>query len=113
MTLFGFREIWKGLPRRGEASIVRSPQATGATCLAGIRPGRQAKILGFSANLPPDRLAHLQAYGLLPGRRVQVLQHTPVTVVQIEHFELALERELARGIQVEEEQFPSFNLTKV
>jgi Fe2+ transport system protein FeoA len=73
------------------------------TNLAGIRPGRQAKILGFSANLPPDRLAHLLAYGLLPGRQVQVLQHTPVTVVQIEHFELALERALAREIRVEEE----------
>jgi Fe2+ transport system protein FeoA len=43
----------------------------------------------------------LQAYGLAPGHCVRILQHSPVTIVQIEHTELALEGGLARQVEVE------------
>jgi Fe2+ transport system protein FeoA len=59
-------------------------------------------VEGFSARVSPDHRAHLIAYGLQPGREVRVLQHSPVTVVQIEFTELALETALAKAIQVEE-----------
>ena len=76
-----------------------SPQENGLT-LVDIAPGCQAKVIGFSQRLPPGRKAHLQAYGLLPGYTVRIIQHSPVTVIQIEHMELALERELAHQVLV-------------
>lgn len=39
---------------------------------------------------------------MLPGYWVKVIQQVPVTVVQIEHTDLALERALAYDIQVED-----------
>lgn len=59
-------------------------------------------MIGFTSNLPPDRFAHLQAYGLVPGYWVRVIQHSPVLVIQIHHTELALEMELAGNVNVEE-----------
>jgi hypothetical protein len=35
---------------------------------------------------------------------VRILQHSPVTIVQIEHLELAMEHGLARQVQVEPEE---------
>jgi Fe2+ transport system protein FeoA len=66
------------------------------TNLAEVVPGSQATFLGFAPGMPAERQAHLQAYGLVPGSLVQVVQHSPVTVVQVDHLELALERSLAR-----------------
>ena len=68
--------------------------------LADVLPGEGAQLLGFAPDFPPERWAHLQAYGLVPGRFVRVLQHAPVTVVQVEHCEIALENELACQIRV-------------
>lgn len=48
-----------------------------------------------------SRPLRLQAYGLAPGRTVRVLQQVPVTVVQAEHTELALEDQLAAQVRVE------------
>lgn len=39
---------------------------------------------------------------MVPGYLVRVIQQAPVTVVQIEHTELALESGLAREVQVED-----------
>jgi Fe2+ transport system protein FeoA len=68
--------------------------------LADVHPGEGARLSGFTAEFPAERCAHLQAYGLVPGRFVRVLQHNPVTVVQVEHCEIAIERELAGQICV-------------
>lgn len=68
--------------------------------LADVPPGYCARVGGFASSLSPEQLTHLQAYGLVPGHWVRVLQHSPVTVVQIEHTELALEGDLARQIRV-------------
>lgn len=69
--------------------------------LAELEPGQKARVMGFSPRLDRDRKTHLQAYGVVPGRVVKVIQHSPVTVLQVEHTELALERELAREIGIE------------
>lgn len=43
----------------------------------------------------------MQAYGVAPGRWVKVVQQSPVTVVRVEHLDLAFELDIARGIRVE------------
>jgi Fe2+ transport system protein FeoA len=48
-----------------------------------------------------NRRAHLQAYGLVPGHWVEVVQHSPVTIVLVDYTELALERDMARRVAVE------------
>lgn len=68
--------------------------------LLDVLPGERALLMGFSPGLPREHLAHLQAYGLVPGRTVRVLQHAPVTVVEVEHCEIALEAEMACQIHV-------------
>lgn len=69
--------------------------------LADIPPGRRAEVIGFAENFPADRKAYLQAYGLGLKQLVQVIQHKPVTIIRLDHVELALENELASGIQVQ------------
>ncbi len=64
-----------------------------------VSPGQEVTILGFEA-LPPDFQHYLQAYGLMPGRTVRVLAQRPVTIVQVEHTELAFEPQIARCILV-------------
>jgi Fe2+ transport system protein FeoA len=58
------------------------------------------------SGLPAAQRDQLQGYGILPGRTLRVIQHTPVTVVQIEHSELAIEPVMAGAVLVELEQAP-------
>lgn len=90
MMIFG-RQIWSD-------KVQLKPQEM---TLADVAPGSEVLVAGFSARLSAERRAHLQAYGLAPGYRLRVMQHSPVTVVQIEHIELAMERDLARAVQVQ------------
>lgn len=69
--------------------------------MADVPPGCRAEVVGFSAGFPPDRRAYLQAYGLVLNYSVQVVQHSPVTIVRVDHIELALESDLAKGILVQ------------
>ena len=66
--------------------------------LADILPGDRAQVISFDEHMPLSRKTHLMAYGLSPGYWVEVLQQSPVTIIQIEHTELAMERDLAHGI---------------
>lgn len=68
--------------------------------LADVAPGVQVRVIGFLPGMPTERGIHLLAYGLTPGTLVRVQQHSPVTVLQIEHLELALEAILTRQILV-------------
>lgn len=72
--------------------------------LSQVRPGNQALIRGFDASLPAAQRQHLQAYGLQPGRAITVIAQFPVTIIQIEHTELAFEARIARGVMVSREQ---------
>lgn len=68
--------------------------------LAEIPPGGEAELAGFSDEFPEDRKAYLQAYGLVVNHPIQVVQHSPVTIIRLDNIELALENDLARGIRV-------------
>lgn len=69
--------------------------------LAGARPGARVVVLGYDP-ISAHQKALLQAYGLAPGREIRVLQQRPVTVVQVDHTELAFEKEIAEKILVVE-----------
>jgi Fe2+ transport system protein FeoA len=97
MTLFGYKIEHR--PFAGRQKKLFATSDTVAT-LIDIRPGRQAQLRGFAPGLSSERFAHLQAYGLVPGRWVRVLQHAPVTIIQVENCELALEADLARQIEI-------------
>ena len=75
---------------------------SGSMTLADVKPGKQTNVTGFASNLSSARLAHLQAYGLVQGYPVRVVQQRPVTVIQVDFVELALEEELARGVFVDQ-----------
>lgn len=72
----------------------------GGGTLADVAPGESAVVRALDG-LGHAHREHLQAYGLAPGRRVHVLQHAPVTVVQVEHTQVAFESHLAAGITVD------------
>jgi len=69
--------------------------------LADVPPGSQAELIGFTDTFPADRKAYLQAYGLVLNHQIQVVQHTPVTIIRLDNIELALESDLAKGIKVQ------------
>ncbi len=77
-----------------------NPKRPQPATLKEVLAGAWARITGFDG-LPTAQRERLQAYGLAVGRPVRVVQHTPVTVVQVEHTELAFEAELAHGVRVE------------
>jgi len=76
------------------------PPAPGSPSLAEIRAGALARISRLD-DLPAGWQERLLKHGLAPGRQVLVLQQRPVTILQIDHTELALEYDLARAIKVD------------
>lgn len=86
--------FWRNTPSINPAL---NAQAGKTHSLAGIPAGKQVTIRGFGKLSPANR-QHLQAYGLLPGRTVQVLAQRPVTIILIEQTELAFEQEIARQV---------------
>lgn len=72
--------------------------------LSGISAGRTVIVTDLAPELPSNRHQALLAFGVEPGRRLQVLQQSPLTVIRVNHLELALEHELAGLILVEESQ---------
>lgn len=80
-----------------QASIPHPPNTT---TLANTPVGTRVQVVGFLPGLATERQAQLQSYGLAPGHTIKVLQHNPVTVLQIEQFELALEGEMAAFVEV-------------
>ncbi len=68
--------------------------------LVDILPGREARVLDYDG-LGIKQIESLQAYGLAPGRLVKVIRHKPVTIIQIDNTEIALEHTLAIHIKVE------------
>jgi Fe2+ transport system protein FeoA len=68
--------------------------------LVDVAPGTTTQVIGFFPGLPPERYAQLRAYGIASGSSVKIIQHEPVTIIQVEFTELALEADIARGVQV-------------
>lgn len=96
MILFGHRFRRRRHLRRRQ----RGGHSAQGITLASLQPGGEATLLGFAPGISTERQSQLQAYGLIPGRQVQVLQVWPVVVVLLEHTELALENALASQIWV-------------
>lgn len=96
------------VPHLGEAGVAivkpppDSPPPAGSTRLPDLAPGSVARVVEIDA-LAGRWRERLQAYGLAPGREVKVIQHAPVTVVRVEHIDLAFESAIARGILVSEQ----------
>ncbi len=79
----------------------RRRRPPGETTLADIAPERSVIVLGFGAGIRAALREHFRAYGLVTGSTVRVVQQQPVTVIRIDHTELALERELATCVLVD------------
>jgi Fe2+ transport system protein FeoA len=86
------------MPHAPHTPPARSPAK--ADTLIGARPGSAVRIDGFTAATPADLRERLLAYGLIPGQTLRVLAQKPLTMLQIEHTELALERELAACVAI-------------
>jgi Fe2+ transport system protein FeoA len=89
------------LPRRFQP-MPTSPCLTGGS-LAATAKGGLTTIRGFAAALSAEQRTHLQAYGLLPGVTVRVMQQRPVTVIQLDQLEVALDSVLAAGVLVQDQ----------
>jgi Fe2+ transport system protein FeoA len=79
-----------------------SPQrelATGTNSLDKIDPGMEVRVASLE-QLPEAIRITLQAYGVLPGKLIRVLQHNPETVIEVESTELAFEKEVAEKVVV-------------
>lgn len=69
--------------------------------LSEAPPGCRVCMAGFA----PEGVCwreRLQAYGVAPGRDLEVIQQSPVTVVRVDHVELAFERSISKSIVVQE-----------
>ncbi|MGF1644592.1 MAG: ferrous iron transport protein A [Thiotrichales bacterium] len=64
-------------------------------------PGQQVTVWGFSDTLSKRHQQHLRAYGLEAGGKVNVLQQRPVTIIRIDHTELALDHRIAAQVLVD------------
>ena len=91
----------KSRPMIGPVETRSGAALTGPRSLAEVPSGNRAKVLSFSPHLSMERQAHLEVSGILPGHWVIVLKYSPVTVIQIEHTEVAIETSLAGEIHVE------------
>jgi Fe2+ transport system protein FeoA len=89
------------LAARAAAAVAgrRRVPAVAGTTLAQAAPGSQATIETLE-HVPVCQREQLLAYGVAPGRVVDVLQIRPVTIVRVEHVELAFETTLSRAIGI-------------
>jgi hypothetical protein len=89
------------VPVPGLAPLTLLDVPAGYKAKIRVQPGNDSSE-GSGPSSPTQGLAQLQAYGLQAGYWVRVLQHSPVVVLQIDHLELAMEKELAAQVMVEE-----------
>jgi Fe2+ transport system protein FeoA len=90
-------------PQPDERRASQPPEGAPASAcaLADVPLNGRVRVLDVSA-LPTAQREQLHGYGLVPGGVLRVTQHAPVTVVQIEHTELAIETEVARAVRVDQ-----------
>lgn len=68
--------------------------------LAQASQGQTVEFRGFDNSLAVALQDQFLAYGLSPGLKVQVLQQKPMTVIQCDHTELAVEHVVAGAMIV-------------
>lgn len=71
-----------------------------------IRPGETVEVAEFGHGMPADQAALLRTYGIGEGRMVKVVQHRPMTVLEVDQTEVALESDLAAHILVKIPVYP-------
>jgi Fe2+ transport system protein FeoA len=69
--------------------------------LSVLRPGQQAMLRELGSQIEAIQRDQLLAYGLSPGQLLTVQQVHPMSVVQIDEVELAIEKAVAHDIWVE------------
>lgn len=74
--------------------------ATAAHTLADAAPNQLVRIQTLK-ELAPEQCDRLQAYGVQPGQVVRVREQHPITIIQVEHLELAMEPTIARAVEIE------------
>ncbi|HEX9798235.1 MAG TPA: FeoA family protein [Anaerolineales bacterium] len=68
-------------------------------CLSQVGRGQRVCVLDLT-RLPAVRRRFLHSFGVTPGATLVVRQQNPLTIFEIDHTELALERELAEAVVV-------------
>lgn len=61
--------------------------------------GSLVRVVEIRGALSARVREHLSAYGIIPGTLLTVLRHLPLTLLAVEHAELALETEVAQEIR--------------
>jgi Fe2+ transport system protein FeoA len=94
------RRLWKPTPQE-EAELLFDPGRSGpASCpLSQVPVGVEVEVERLHG-MPSLRLARLSVFGLVPGSRVQVLQHHPLPVLSIGETELSLSQDFLEQIWV-------------
>ncbi|MBK5230313.1 MAG: ferrous iron transport protein A [Thermoleophilia bacterium] len=93
------RRVRMAIGRRSRGRAVATTAADAPT-LADAAPGASVRVRGIGAGAAEWR-EHLQAYGISRGREITVVQQSPVTVVRVDHVDLAFEVRIAREIAVD------------
>ena len=95
-------QLYRDLAARAQARFARQrrPAVAPPRALAEAAPGCQATIETLE-HVPARQREQLLAYGVAPGRVVDVLQTRPVTIIRVEHAELAFEHAVGRLIGIE------------
>lgn len=91
------RRLWPAPPKNGVPSEPRPRPSL--LPLNHIPPGQVVEVEDVS-NLSPERLARLSVFGLMPGERVEVLQHRPAPIIRLGQTELTLSEEILSQIWV-------------
>ncbi|WP_172198172.1 FeoA family protein [Niveibacterium sp. COAC-50] len=68
--------------------------------LADATPGATVRFRGFDATLDTLLQDQFLAYGIAVGQTLSVLQQRPLTIIQCDHTELAVESVVARAMVV-------------
>lgn len=68
--------------------------------LADASPGSTVRFRGFDATLETMLQDQFLAYGIAVGQTLSVLQQRPMTLIQCDHTELAVEHSVARAMVV-------------
>ena len=89
-------------PVRGPAhpSLDAQTAAAPLRSLDRVAPGTTVEVAGSRDVLSAVFREQLLAYGVQSSQRLTILQQTPMTIVMCDHVELALERPVARMIEV-------------
>lgn len=77
----------------------RKSRGAPAATLAEAQGGESVQVERLEG-LPLWQEHQLAAYGIAPGRHIDVIQTSPVVVVRVDYAEVAFERSLARGVRL-------------